>query len=42
MAKKKKKPQLSKRQQRKIRTQQVIFGVVAVILIGSMLVSLFT
>jgi hypothetical protein len=42
MAKKTKKPQLSKRQQRKIRTQQVIFGMIAVILIGSMLVSLFT
>ena len=42
MAKKKKKPQLSKRQQRKIRTQQLIFGAVAVILIASMVVTLFT
>ena len=39
---KKKKPQLSKRQQRKIRTQQVIFGFIAVILIASMVVTLFT
>jgi hypothetical protein len=42
MAKKNKKPQLSKRQQRKIRTQQVIFGAIAVILIASMIVTLFT
>ncbi|GEM_PF-2232153 len=35
-----KKKTLSKRQQRKIRMQQVIFGVIAVIVIASFIVSL--
>jgi len=42
MAKKQKKPKISRRQMRKIRVQQAIFGVVAVILIASMVVTLFT
>ena len=38
MAKKMKQPQMSKRQQRKLRTQQIIFGVIAVIVILAMIV----
>lgn len=33
MASKKKQPQMSKRQMRKMRTQQIVMGVIAVILI---------
>jgi hypothetical protein len=39
---KQKKPKISKRQMRKIRVQQMIFGVVAIIVIASMVVTLFT
>jgi len=39
---KQKKPRISKRQMRKIRVQQMIFGVVAIIVIASMVVTLFT
>lgn len=35
-----KKKSLSKRQQRKIRVQQIIFGVIAIIVIASFIVSL--
>jgi len=39
---KQKKPRVSKRQMRKIRVQQAIFGVIAIIVIASMVVTLFT
>jgi hypothetical protein len=39
---KQKKPRVSRRQMRKIRVQQAIFGVIAVIVIASMVVTLFT
>lgn len=37
MATKAKQPQLSKRKQRKLRTQQIIFGVIAVLVILAMI-----
>jgi hypothetical protein len=37
MAKKSKQPAMTKRQQRKLRTQQIIFGVIALIVILAMI-----
>jgi hypothetical protein len=39
-AKRKKKPQLSKRQRRRVRIQQIIFAIIAVIVLASFVVSL--
>jgi predicted nucleic acid-binding Zn ribbon protein len=38
MATKAKQPQMSRRQQRKLRTQQIIFGVIAVLVILAMII----
>ncbi|MFN2147919.1 MAG: hypothetical protein ACK2T2_05970 [Anaerolineales bacterium] len=42
MAKKQKKPRISQRQMRKIRVQQAIFGLIALIVIASMVLALIT
>ena len=39
---KQKKPRISKRQMRKIRVQQMIFGLIALIVIASMVLALVT
>ena len=41
MAKKNKQPQMSKRQLRRLRTQQIIMGVIAVILILAFIIPSF-